>query len=129
LRRTIKAPIDYSEKELILKSSIGLASWTPEHTLADQLMRDAELAKDQAKRDGGDRIEPFRPAFRQSKDDAVILLDDLGDAIKLGQLQLFYQPIISLDDRKTKGFEALVIGFCYSQSKDRKRLLCECEYF
>lgn len=108
LRRTIKAPIDYSEKELILKSSIGLASWTPEHTLADQLMRDAELAKDQAKRDGGDRIEPFRPAFRQSKDDAVILLDDLGDAIKLGQLQLFYQPIISLDDRKTKGFEALV---------------------
>lgn len=108
LRRTIKAPIDYSEKELVLSSSIGLASWTPEHSLAEQLMRDAELAKDQAKRDGGDRTEPFRPAFRQSKDDSIILLDDLGRAMQLGQLQLYYQPIISLDDRKTKGFEALL---------------------
>ena len=108
LRRTIKAPIDYSEKELVLASSIGLASWTPEHSLAEQLMRDAELAKDHAKRDGGDRTEPFRPAFRQSKDDSIILLDDLGRAMQLGQLQLYYQPIISLDDRKTKGFEALL---------------------
>ena len=108
IRRTIKAPIDYSETELILASSIGLASWTPEHTLAEQLMRDAELAKDQAKRDGGDRTEPFRPAFRQSKDDSIILLDDLGRAMHLGQLQVFYQPIVSLEDRKTKGFEALL---------------------
>ena len=108
LRRTIKAPIDYSEKDIVLASSIGLASWTPEHTLAEQLLRDAELAKDQAKRDGGDRTEPFRPAFRQAKDDSIILLDDLGRAMQLGQLQLYYQPIISLDDRKTKGFEALL---------------------
>ena len=108
MRRTIKAPIDYSEKEIILSSSIGLASWSPEHTLAEQLMRDAELAKDQAKRDGGDRTEPFRPAFRQSKDDSIILLDDLGRAMQLGQLQVFYQPIVSLSDRKTKGFEALL---------------------
>ena len=108
IRRTIKAPIDYSEKEIILSSSIGLASWSPEHTLAEQLLRDSELAKDQAKRDGGDRTEPFRPAFRQSKDDSIILLDDLGRAMQLGQLQLFYQPIISLEDRKIKGFEALL---------------------
>ncbi len=108
MRRTIKAPIDYSEKEIILSSSIGLASWSPEHTLAEQLMRDAELAKDQAKRDGGDRTEPFRPAFRKSKDDSIILLDDLGRAMQLGQLQVFYQPIVSLGDRKTKGFEALL---------------------
>ncbi len=108
IRRTIKASIDYNEKEIVLSSSIGLASWSPEHTLPDQLMRDAELAKDQAKREGGDKTEPFRPAFRQSKDDSIILLDDLGRAIKLGQLQLFYQPIISLNDRKIKGFEALL---------------------
>jgi len=108
VRRTVKAPIDYSETDIVLSASIGLASWTPEHTLPEQLMRDAELAKDQAKRAGGDRTEPFRPSFRQSKDDSVILLDDLGRAIKLGQLQVFYQPIVTLSDRKINGFEALL---------------------
>lgn len=108
VRRTIKAPIDYSEQDIILSASIGLASWTPEHTQPDQLMRDAELATQQAKRMGGDRTEPFRPSFRQSKDDSIILLDDLGQAIKEGQLELFYQPIVSLSDRKTQGFEGLL---------------------
>ncbi len=108
IRRTVKAPIDYNEKEIVLSSSIGLASWSPEHTLPEQLMRDAELAKDFAKREGGNKTEPFRPAFRQSKDDSVILLDDLGRAMKLGQLELFYQPIINLNNRQTEGFEALL---------------------
>ncbi len=108
VRRTIMAPIDYSEEEIILSSSIGIASWSPEHSHSEQLLRDAELAKDQAKRQGGNTTTPFIPAYRQSKDDSIILLDDLRNAIHLQQLQLYYQPIVSLTDRKIKGFEALV---------------------
>lgn len=106
--RTINAPIDYAEKDIVLSASIGIASWTTEHSEAEQLLRDAELAKDQVKRQGGNHAEPFRPSFRQSKDDSVILLNDLAYAIELGQLQLVYQPIVSLTDRKMRGFEALL---------------------
>ena len=108
IRRTVKAPIEYSEQEIILSCSIGLVSWTTEHTMPEQLMRDAELAKGQAKRLGGNRTEPFRPAFRNSKDNSIVLLEDLGRAMELGQLQVVYQPIVSLNDRTIRGFEALM---------------------
>lgn len=108
VRRTIMAPIDYAEQDIILSASIGIASWTPEHGEAEHLMRDAELAKDQAKRHGGNVAEPFRPSMRQSKDDSVLLLDDLRKAVEENQLKLVFQPIVSLSDRKMRGFEALL---------------------
>ncbi len=108
IRRTIMAPIEYSEKNIVLSSSIGVASWTPEHNEPEQLIRDAELAKDHAKHAGGNRTEPFRPAFRQSKDKSIILLEDLKKARELSQLKLYYQPIVNLNDRTIAGFEALL---------------------
>ena len=72
------------------------------------MMRDAELAMIQAKRYGGDRIEPFRPAYRSVKDDSIVLQEDLKRALKKGQISVLYQPIIQLSDRSTVGFEALL---------------------
>ncbi|MEO1141157.1 MAG: EAL domain-containing protein [Pseudomonadota bacterium] len=108
IRRSIKAPIDFADEEIILSASIGIASWTTEHAMPEQMLRDAELAMGQAKKLGGDRTEPFRPAFRKSKDDSVILIDDLKRAVELGQIELYYQPIVSLEDRMIQGFEALM---------------------
>ena len=38
----------------------------------------------------------------------LLLAQDLSDAIKLGQLELFYQPLITMDDRALVGFESLI---------------------
>ncbi len=108
IRRTLKAPIEFAGKEIELSSSIGIASWTSEHTVPEEMMRDAELAMSHAKRLGGDRTEPFRPAFRKSKDDSIVLLDDLKRALERGQISVLYQPIVNLRDRSTQGFEALL---------------------
>ena len=67
IRRSIKAPIDFADEEIILSSSIGLVTWTNTYTTAEQMLRDAELAKGHAKMLGGDRTEPFRPAFSEVK--------------------------------------------------------------
>ena len=108
IRRTLKAPIEFAGQEISLAGSIGIASWTSEHTVPEEMMRDAELAMGQAKRLGGDRIEPFRPAFRKSKDETVVLLEDLKRALERGQISILYQPIVNLRDRSTSGFEALL---------------------
>ena len=108
LRRTLKAPIEFAGQEIVLSASVGLVNWASEHAIADDMMRDAELAKTHAKRMGGDRTEPFRPAFRKSKDDTVILLEDLKHAIERGQINILYQPIIDLQTRSIHGFEALM---------------------
>lgn len=107
IRSTVKAPMDFADEEIVLSTSIGLVSWTAEHKRAEQMMRDAELAKREAKRKGGDNTETFHPALRSSKDESIILLDDLKNAMALEQIELVYQPIVSLDDRCIHGFEAL----------------------
>ncbi len=107
-RRALAAPIQFADETIELTASIGIASWTPEHREPRQLMRDAELAMVHARRFGGHRIEPFRPAFRSSRDEATVLLEDLKQAIEGDQFSLVYQPIVRLADRGIRGFEALV---------------------
>ncbi|MGB7334237.1 MAG: sensor domain-containing phosphodiesterase [Salaquimonas sp.] len=108
IRTTLRAPIDFADQKIKLTASIGIATWTKDQTRPDLLIRDAELATLHAKRLGGDRIEPFRPAFRTGKDDTTILVDDLKIALERGLIKVVYQPIVSLRDSSTIGFEALV---------------------
>jgi len=108
VKRAIRAPIDFAGQDLELTASIGIASYTLEHELPQQLLRDAELAKIEAKRHGGDRVEPFRPSLRTTQDDSVIIQQDLKRAIDNNEIHVFYQPILNLNDRTISGFEALM---------------------
>ncbi|MCB1463822.1 MAG: EAL domain-containing protein [Nitratireductor sp.] len=108
LRRTLKAPVQFAGEEIELTASIGIATWTTDHRTARDVLRDAELAMLHAKRFGGNRIEPFRPAFRVGKDEVTVLLEELKEAIARDQISVLYQPIVHLDDRTIAGFEALV---------------------
>lgn len=108
IRKLLKAPVQFAEHEITLTASIGIASWTKEQSDPDSLMRDAELAMMHAKSLGGNRIEPFRPAFRSGRDSNVLMRQDLARAMEHQQIAVFYQPIVSLEDQVTVGFEALV---------------------
>jgi len=108
IRRSLKAPIEFAEQEIILSASIGLASWTHEHDDAEDMLRDAELAKGEAKRQGGDRTIPFSPQQRSSPLSRTSLQDDLKNAILQDQFVVLYQPIYSLQDSSISGFEALI---------------------
>ncbi|TGU09557.1 EAL domain-containing protein, partial [bacterium M00.F.Ca.ET.156.01.1.1] len=66
------------------------------------------LAMYRAKRAGGNRVEPFRPAFRTSGTDRLQMESDLRRAIERKELSLAYQPIVKLDDGELAGFEALM---------------------
>jgi predicted signal transduction protein with EAL and GGDEF domain len=92
----------------VLTASIGLTSWTAGQTSAADMLKDAELAMYNAKRFGGDRIEPFRPAFRSSGTDRLQLESDLRRAVERSELRLVYQPIVELENRSIAGFEALL---------------------
>jgi diguanylate cyclase (GGDEF)-like protein/PAS domain S-box-containing protein len=108
IRKTLQAPLQFAGEELQLTASIGIATLTTEHQAPSDIMRDAELAMIQAQRFGGNRIEPFRPAFRNTKDEVTQLHEDLRQAIEKKQIEVLFQPIVSLEDRAVIGFEALV---------------------
>ncbi|MCI1001143.1 sensor domain-containing phosphodiesterase [Ochrobactrum sp. C6C9] len=108
LRQATRAPIAYAKREIVLTASVGLITWTKTATTAEDFVKDAELAMYQAKRFGGDRIEPFRPAFRAIGSDKLQLESDLRRALERDEISMAYQPIVKLEEGTIAGFEALM---------------------
>jgi diguanylate cyclase (GGDEF)-like protein/PAS domain S-box-containing protein len=107
LRKGLRAPITFNDREIFLTASIGIAlpDGTPHRT--DEVLKDAELAMFHAKRIGGDRIELFKPSMRARKTDRVTLESELRRALERDEITILYQPIVRLEDRSIAGFEAL----------------------
>ena len=107
MRRTLRAPIGFNDREIFITASIGLALAENESRNAEEVLKDAELAMYHAKRIGGDRIEIFKPAMRSRKTDRLTMELELRRAIEREEIKVLYQPIVRLEDRAIAGFEAL----------------------
>jgi diguanylate cyclase (GGDEF)-like protein/PAS domain S-box-containing protein len=117
IRRAITTPLTYAEREIFLTASIGLALEDPQtdgrpdargQPRGEELLRNAEVAMVHAKRQGGDRIEIFKPTMRAVRADRLALEGDLRRALERGELKVLFQPIVRLEDRTVAGFEALL---------------------
>jgi diguanylate cyclase (GGDEF)-like protein/PAS domain S-box-containing protein len=106
LRRALRAPIEFNDREIFLSASIGLALGDSQPARGEELLTDAELAMYHAKRLGGDRIEVFKPTMRARKMDKLALEGELKRAIEREQISIQYQPIARLGDRSIVGFQA-----------------------
>jgi diguanylate cyclase (GGDEF)-like protein/PAS domain S-box-containing protein len=107
IRRTLRAPITFNDREIFLTASIGLALGDGQPNRTEEVLKDAELAMYHAKRIGGDRIELFKPAMRARKTDRLTLESELRRALEREEITIAYQPIVRLEDRSVAGFEAL----------------------
>ena len=107
IRKTLRAPITFKDREIFLTGSIGLALGESEPQRAEEVLKDAELAMYHAKRGGGDRIDVFKAAMRARKSDRLSIESDLRRALERDEITILYQPIVRLEDRAVAGFEAL----------------------
>jgi diguanylate cyclase (GGDEF)-like protein len=107
IRKTLRAPITFNDREIFLTASIGLALGESNPNRTEEVLKDAELAMYHAKRIGGDRIELFKPAMRARKTDRLTLESELRRALEREEITILYQPVIRLEDRSVAGFEAL----------------------
>jgi diguanylate cyclase (GGDEF)-like protein/PAS domain S-box-containing protein len=107
IRKTLRAPITFRDREIFLTASIGLALGGTDPEQVADLLKDAELAMYHAKRTGGDRIDVFKDAMRARKSDRLSVESDLRRALERDEIAILYQPIVRLEDRAVAGFEAL----------------------
>jgi diguanylate cyclase (GGDEF)-like protein/PAS domain S-box-containing protein len=107
VRKTLRAPITFNDREIFLTASIGLALADGQPHRTEEILKDAELAMYHAKRIGGDRIEVFKAAMRARKTDRLTLESELRRALEREEITILYQPIVRLEDRSVAGFEAL----------------------
>lgn len=74
----------------------------------EDLLRDADVAMYRAKSLGKARHEIFNLSMYKRVRELWQIENDLRCAIERQELQLYYQPIVSLSDRRISGFEALM---------------------
>ena len=104
----LREPVDLGGREIFPAVSIGIAVSEPGMADPDQLLRNADAAMYRVKERGTGRYEVFD---RRVHERAVMLLrieEDLKTALRSSQLRLDYQPIVSLDNGRIRGFEALI---------------------
>jgi diguanylate cyclase (GGDEF)-like protein/PAS domain S-box-containing protein len=107
LRKALRAPISFNDREIFLTSSMGIALADAQPHGTEEVLKDAELAMYHAKRIGGDRLELFKPSMRARKTDRLTMESELRRALERDEITILYQPIVRLEDRSVAGFEAL----------------------
>ena len=104
----LRAPFEIGGREVFTTSSIGIAISDGHSHVADDLMRHADAAMYQAKAHGKARYRIFDEALTSRALEHLELENDLRRALLRGEFAVFYQPIVSLADRKVRGYEALL---------------------
>ena len=95
-------------REVVCTASIGLAvAESGQYRRADDVLRDADTAMYHAKAAGKARYVVFDRPMHDAAASRLEMENDLRHAIERGELELNYQPIVSLVDGSLRGFEAL----------------------
>ncbi|EHM25377.1 putative phosphodiesterase [Streptomyces sp. W007] len=102
----LSSPLDLDGLTLVLEASAGVAVY-PDHALdAEGLLRRADVAMYQAKRDRTG-VEVYESKRDSNTPDRLGLLGDLRRALDAGEVELHYQPKVRFDGQ-VAGLEALV---------------------
>ena len=105
---SIAAPFQINDHQIVVGASVGI-SIAPEDTdSADQLLKNADLALYRAKSDGRGTYRFFEPAMDVLMHARRQLEIDLRDAIGTGAFELYYQPILDVEDGRVVGVESLL---------------------
>ncbi|GAB4518291.1 MAG: EAL domain-containing protein [Roseibium sp.] len=107
LRKAVRAPITFGDREIFLTCSVGIAFFEGGKQGVEDMLTNAEIALNHAKRLGGDRQEVFRPILRPLGKNIVDVEADLREAIRKETLGVYFQPIVRLQDQAVAGFEVL----------------------
>jgi diguanylate cyclase (GGDEF)-like protein/PAS domain S-box-containing protein len=102
------SPIAIADDLVHITTSIGVAFSTPSADHPEALVRDADVAMYRAKASGRARREVFHESIRRAARDRDELAQELAVAIHEHQLDLYYQPLVSLGSGGVEGLEALV---------------------
>jgi len=105
LSRPIELP-EPARSSVSVTVSIGIATGLP--NVAEDLIRDADLAMYQAKTMGKGGYVVFESSMQVAAQDRTELEMGLAEALDAGQFSLLYQPIVELDSQRVAAAEALL---------------------
>ena len=108
VRQAISDRMDIAGTPLRLTASVGLVIADGSTGDVARLLRDADLAVQDAKRAGADRLSVFTPEMRGADGRRYERVAEVMQALESGQIETWFQPVMNLETEMIAGAEALV---------------------
>jgi predicted signal transduction protein with EAL and GGDEF domain len=108
LLRELSVPFEVAGHHVVIGTSIGIAVAPGDGMDPDLLLKSADIALYQAKGDGRNRYRLFEPGMDVLMRERRQLELDLRKAMVAEEFELFFQPLLNLQQERITGFEALL---------------------
>lgn len=108
IQKELTLPFDLNGYEVFISTSIGIALSTTGYDQPEEILRDADTVMYRAKALGKARYEVFDKDMHARAVSLLQLENDLRRSLERQELQVYYQPIVSVNTGRINGFEALV---------------------
>jgi len=105
---SIGQPMKLGREEVHISTSIGIAIYPEDGTVAEELLKHADSAMYHAKAQGKNNFQFFADSMNRSSFERLSLENNLHKAIEHNELHLYYQPQVSVGHEKLVGMEALI---------------------
>ncbi|MDH3354486.1 MAG: EAL domain-containing protein [Chromatiales bacterium] len=106
--KSLIKPFVHEGKELFVSPSIGVSITTAGNSQPDIMLRDADSAMYQAKKEGRNRCVFFTQSMNDEAKSRMEMDGLLRKAIERDELELYFQPVVDSKTRRVVGTEALL---------------------
>ncbi|WP_189577015.1 putative bifunctional diguanylate cyclase/phosphodiesterase [Marinobacter zhanjiangensis] len=108
LLSSLEQAFDVDSHQVHLSGSIGLTVFPDDGKDGAQLMHNADQAMYAAKERGGQQVQVYESWMAQNESEHMRLNRELHDALRDGQMEVYYQPVINIRHGAISGAEALL---------------------
>lgn len=108
LMLALDAPIALAAHEVKVTPSIGISLFPHHGTDVHELLKYADSAMHQAKREGRNGCKVFDASIARQANERFAIKSELPKSLARGEFSLHYQPRVELGDNRVKGVEALI---------------------
>ena len=108
MQEAMRALVPLAGRDIFTSLSVGVRLSSDIPGKPSDLLRDADVAMYHAKKRGGARSVVFDDRMHRETVDRLRVQTELAYALRRDELRVAYQPIFDVDERRLRGFEALV---------------------
>jgi len=108
INSVLGSPVVIDGRAVVATVSIGVSVFPRDGATMGELLKHSDTAMYQAKDSGRNNFQVFSPKMDQQIKRRVAIENALRTALKLGQFEVHYQPVIEIATKKLAGMEALL---------------------
>ncbi len=105
---TLAKPFQLGEDQAYISASIGITVYPEDATTVEDLLKNADQAMYEAKRAGRNRYSYFTASMQEAATMRMRLVQDIHQAMALGQFMVYFQPIVDAQSGRIYKAEALL---------------------